>query len=520
MKRQQLINIIIILMSISLILIILMQTRLLVRSYNEKKQVVDRGVNEALSLAINNIERQDALMFVYDKMNSIEEQEIDSTYPIDPYMIQSSFNPNRAQIWKNNYQISITSTFGGATHIFTFGEYTGDPFSFQQSDDISALRNFFEEETQNPTIEFSDVIEQLEREYRQRSKPIEKRFDSETINKIITKALIQKGLGLDFEFAVFDGKQNIRLQSNSFDKKMKDKAYHINLAPSNLFDNPDELYVFFPTKEKYVLQGIYAQLISSIIFTLIIIITFAVTLYTVLKQKKLSEIKNDFINNMTHEFKTPIATIRLAADSIRNPKMLQKPESICSFTNIITQETQRMNHHVEQVLQMALLEKQGVKVKLKPEDMHELIIDAVHNIELIIGERQGSINTDFKATDYIVPIDKDAMYNVMSNLLDNANKYSPEKLEVNIRTYNKNNNFVFEVQDKGLGMSKDVQSHIFDRFYRANTGNVHNIKGFGLGLNYVKEIITAHNGEIRVKSTINKGSTFIVYLPIKKNKNK
>jgi len=239
-----------------------MQTRLLVRSYNEKKQVVDRGVNEALSLAINNIERQDALMFVYDKMNSIEEQEIDSTYPIDPYMIQSSFNPNRAQIWKNNYQISITSTFGGATHIFTFGEYTGDPFSFQQSDDISALRNFFEEETQNPTIEFSDVIEQLEREYRQRSKPIEKRFDSETINKIITKALIQKGLGLDFEFAVFDGKQNIRLQSNSFDKKMKDKAYHINLAPSNLFDNPDELYVFFPTKEKYVLQGIYAQLIS------------------------------------------------------------------------------------------------------------------------------------------------------------------------------------------------------------------------------------------------------------------
>ncbi|HRW22332.1 MAG TPA: HAMP domain-containing sensor histidine kinase, partial [Bacteroidales bacterium] len=183
-------------------------------------------------------------------------------------------------------------------------------------------------------------------------------------------------------------------------------------------------------------------------------------------------------------------------------------------------ETQRMNHHVEQVLQMALLEKQGVKVKLKPEDMHELIIDAVHNIELIIGERQGSINTDFKATDYIVPIDKDAMYNVMSNLLDNANKYSPEKLEVNIRTYNKNNNFVFEVQDKGLGMSKDVQSHIFDRFYRANTGNVHNIKGFGLGLNYVKEIITAHNGEIRVKSTINKGSTFIVYLPIKKIKNK
>lgn len=518
MKRQHLINIIIVLMSVSLILIIAMQTRLLLRSYNEKKQIVDRGVNEALSLAINNIERQDALMFVYEKMNSIEEQEIDSTYPIDPYMLQSSFDPNRAQIWSNNFQISITSSIGGATHVFTFGEYTGDPFNIRQNNDMAVLRDFFEIESNNPSVEFSDIIEQLEREYRLRSKPIEKRFDAATIQNIINKSLMQKGLALDFEFAIFDGKQNIRLKSDLFDEDIKDKAYHINLAPGNLFDNPDELYVFFPTKERYVLQGIYAQLISSIIFTLIIIITFAITLYTVLRQKKLSEIKNDFINNMTHEFKTPIATIRLAADSIRNPKMIQNPESICNFTNIITQETQRMNHHVEQVLQMALLEKQGVKVKVKPEDMHELINDAVHNIELIIGERKGTINTDFQATEHIVNIDKDTMYNVLSNLLDNANKYSPEKLEVDIRTYNKNDFFIFEVQDQGLGMSKEVQSHIFDRFYRANTGNVHNIKGFGLGLNYVKEIITAHNGQIKVRSAINKGSTFIVYLPMKKKK--
>ena len=516
MERKHLITIIIGLMTASLILIISMQTHILVRSYKSKKELVDRGINEALSLAVKKMEKQDALMFIYDKMLDEEQENIDSIYPIDPYMFQGGMNPNNAQIFENNFEISITSTIGGATHIFTFKDIAGNPFGYNPIYNLKNIEQYFEKQINDTSMNFSDMIEQLEREYRIRSYPIEERFDSQTIESILKTSLMQKGILIDFEFSVANGKQEICIQSAKFNHDMLAESYHINMAPSNLFDNPDELHVFFNDKEKYVLKGIYAQLAGSILFTLIILITFSVTLYTVFKQKKMSEIKNDFINNMTHEFKTPIATIRLASDSMKNPKVNSNPDAVVSFAEIITQETQRMNHHVEQVLQMALLEKQGVKIKSKPEDMHDIIEDSLNSIELIIEERNGKVNSKFKANMSIVSVDRDSMLTVLNNLFDNANKYSPEKLEIDIYTYNKNNQFVFEVHDKGLGMNKDVQSHVFDRFYRANTGNVHNIKGFGLGLNYVKEIIEAHNGQIKVISQLGKGSTFIVYLPLKK----
>jgi len=217
---------------------------------------------------------------------------------------------------------------------------------------------------------------------------------------------------------------------------------------------------------------------------------------------------------MTHEFKTPLATIQLAAAAIKNPKMRDNPQVLEKFTDIINQETQKMNHHVEQVLQMALLDKESLRLKKEPVDMHEIIEKAISNIELIIKEREGIIKPVLNAENHVIIADKDTLLNVVNNLLDNANKYSTEAPEISIFTYNRNQFFVIEVEDKGIGMSKDVQNRVFDKFYRAPTGNIHNIKGFGLGLNYVREIVLAHKGDIQIKSTQCKGTTFTISLPL------
>jgi two-component system phosphate regulon sensor histidine kinase PhoR len=287
------------------------------------------------------------------------------------------------------------------------------------------------------------------------------------------------------------------------------------MTPGSLFSNPDILMVDFPDKDKYALESIFAQLATSDFLVLIFIITFGVSLYALIRQKKLSEIKNDFINNMTHEFKTPIATIKLAAASIKNEKTRSNPAVMANMLDIITQETNRMNHHVEQVLQMAVLDKQNLELKKHPESINDLVSDTVNNVELVVAEKGGTVNLNICAEDVLLNIDRDLMTNVLSNLLDNAIKYSHESPQITVTTYQKSDKFHIAIEDKGIGMSKEVVSKVFDRFYRAHTGNVHNIKGFGLGLNYAREIVMAHKGIITVKSSLGKGSTFTVILPIK-----
>jgi two-component system phosphate regulon sensor histidine kinase PhoR len=218
---------------------------------------------------------------------------------------------------------------------------------------------------------------------------------------------------------------------------------------------------------------------------------------------------------MTHEFKTPIATIKLAAASIKNEKTRSNAVATDHMLDIITQETTKMNHHIEQVLQMAVLDKQNLEVNKTKEDINEIVSDTVENIELVIEEKGGNITLNICNDNIIIPVDRDLITNVISNLLDNAIKYSKEIPEIVVTTYVKSDKYHIDIKDNGIGMSKEVQNKVFDRFYRAPTGNVHNIKGFGLGLNYAREIVDAHKGSISVKSTQGKGSTFTVSLPLK-----
>jgi two-component system phosphate regulon sensor histidine kinase PhoR len=273
------------------------------------------------------------------------------------------------------------------------------------------------------------------------------------------------------------------------------------------------LALFFPGRENFVYRSLNWLLLASFLFSLIILLTFGLSVFYILRQKKISEMKSDFINNMTHEFKTPIATISVATDSITNPKVVTDPERIRYFAGMIKKENLRMNRQVEDILTIARLDQKDFEFKWEAIDVHDLIDDAIQGIKIQIEKRNGKIETGFAASNSVITTDKIHCTNVIYNLLDNANKYSADSPQIRISTINKNNGILISVEDKGIGMTKAVQSKIFERFYRQTTGNIHNVKGFGLGLNYVKAVLEANRGTISVQSEPGKGSRFDVFLP-------
>lgn len=260
-------------------------------------------------------------------------------------------------------------------------------------------------------------------------------------------------------------------------------------------------------------------IVAAIVFTLIIFAAFYLTVNTMIRQKKLSEIKNDFINNMTHEFKTPIATISLAVDAIKNEKVQRDTEKIGYFSSIIKEENQRMNRQVETILKSALMDRQEVQLNLKPLHVHEIIRDVADNFILRLQEKQGMLETELNATDDLIEGDEVHISNLVNNLMDNAVKYSKENVPPIIKVVTSSNNrkFTIRIEDNGIGMSRETVKRIFEKFYRAHTGNIHNVKGFGLGLSYVKNVVEAHNGTIKAESTLGKGSCFTIDFDLKKD---
>jgi two-component system, OmpR family, phosphate regulon sensor histidine kinase PhoR len=276
------------------------------------------------------------------------------------------------------------------------------------------------------------------------------------------------------------------------------------------------LIVLVPHAKSFIWRSMTWFILGAVIFTTIIIAAFFLTVRTLIKQKKLSEIKSDFINNMTHEFKTPLATISLAVDAIKNEKVRNSPEKMDYFTGIIKEENKRMNKQVETILQAALLDKQVIQLNLKQLHAHEVINGVLNNIYLQVEEKGGKLETMLTATQDKLLADDVHFTNLVSNLLDNAVKYSKDNLLIKLSTHNTGKWFVLKIEDNGIGMNKETVSRIFEKFYRAHTGNLHNVKGFGLGLSYVKAMVDAHHGQIKVESTPGRGSTFTLQFPLVK----
>jgi two-component system phosphate regulon sensor histidine kinase PhoR len=278
------------------------------------------------------------------------------------------------------------------------------------------------------------------------------------------------------------------------------------------------LVIVVPHIKHLVWKQMGWMLLGALIFTLVIFTAFFITIRALLNQKKLSEIKTDFINNMTHEFKTPIATISLAVDALKNEKVINDKTKMDYFSGIIKDENKRMNKQVETILEAALMDKKEVQLNLFPFHANTLIQAALNNIELPVKEKDGIIETHFNAANDLIMADDVHFTNIINNLLDNAVKYSKENLRIKLITSNFNSHIRIKIEDNGIGMNKETLNRVFEKFYRAHTGNLHNIKGFGLGLSYVKTIVDAHHGRIKAESTAGKGSCFTLeFSVVKKN---
>jgi two-component system phosphate regulon sensor histidine kinase PhoR len=319
-------------------------------------------------------------------------------------------------------------------------------------------------------------------------------------------------------------------------RQFEESAYKAALFPNNLLETGSYVYLFFPDQRAFILSRMTATLAGSAVLILVIMACFYVAITTILRQKKMADIKNDFINNMTHEFKTPISTIGLAVDMAREQLTANAPspvlagagdvssnaglaERLYRYVSIIRDENQRLGSHVEKVLQMALLDKGEVKLTLSPVNVHDVIEKVLNTMSLSIEQRHGEVDMDFDASSEVVLADEVHLTNMLYNLIDNAIKYSPDHVAIRIRTYNTTlpsgkSAVAVAVADEGVGLTKEQISRIFETFYRVPTGNRHDVKGFGLGLSYVKKMAEEHQGQITVTSTPGQGSEFELVIPL------
>jgi signal transduction histidine kinase len=368
------------------------------------------------------------------------------------------------------------------------------------------------------TKKVQDVIRRIAIEMETQPRGIRNRIDRNGLYSLLQESFADKDIDLPFEFAVLSPGNDtlpIPLKTENFKPGFLGTEHRVSLFPYDIVQKPDLLLVYFPGEKSSVLKSISWMLAGSAFFILFILLTSGLSIVFMIRQKKISDIKTDFINNMTHEFKTPIATISIAADSISNPKVLAEPDLIRNYTRIIKEENSRMNARVEQVLQMALLDSKDFRLEKTELDLHEVIRKIVKNIRILVDRQEGRLETDLAASQTKVEADESHLTNVFLAVFDNAIKYSQGKPEIRVSTVNSGGTVITAIEDTGIGMTPEVSRKIFDKFYRVASGNIHNVKGFGLGLSYAKAIVMAHGGEITVRSEPGKGSRFEIVLPVK-----
>ena len=347
------------------------------------------------------------------------------------------------------------------------------------------------------------------------NRPIEKRVSPQTIDSVVSNALKNNGITSGFGYGIFDKNNKLTTLTNEDYRKQQTNTKYDKVLFKDSKDNPlYTLSLVFPRKDVSLIKNNLPMLLGTFLSLLTILGIYITSINYMMQQKRIADVKTDFINNMSHEFKTPLATISVATDSLANDTIATNPEKVKYYSQLIKQENLRMKKQVENVLNMSKLERNEVQLFLKETNMRQLIRDISQSFQLIVNERNGSLIQEFDADRYIVKVDEFHISNMLVNLLDNANKYSPETPEIKVKTKNEGHWYVIEISDKGMGMDAINKNKIFEKFFREETGNIHNVKGQGLGLSYVKKIIELHKGQIHVDSVKGKGSTFTIKLPM------
>ncbi|TXE12109.1 HAMP domain-containing histidine kinase [Seonamhaeicola algicola] len=509
-------------MSLSLIGIIFVQAYFINDSVKNEKERFKFKVQRALSYVSNTLEETEIAEY-YDRYQSLPKEDKTDSVAVSQLLIYQQNNSTketliyRSNVLEENYKLS-SSLFDIGLDSLTIQNIIGS----SSAEVYSNIELSDKDINQSPVTKIitSGIVEDAQRlsfeksfkEIRKKT-PIHKRVSKKELDKLLTEALKRDEIDIDFEYAIYSNDLATKVQSENFEFD-KASTYKVPVLYDENNQSPYKLLVNFPNDRSFILSTIIGMILLSIVFTSIIVVAYTSALYQLIKQRKISEIKTDFINNMTHEFKTPIATINLALDAIRNPAIIDDKDKVKRYLSMIKEENKRMHAQVENVLRISKLEKNELNISKERVKLHDLVEDAITHVELIVEDRQGYIKPFLNASKTSVLANETHFTNVIVNILDNAIKYSPNAPEIEVYTENIGNNVLLKITDHGSGMSKTAVKHVFEKFYRESTGNIHNVKGHGLGLAYVKRIVDDHQGYVSVESEKGKGSTFTIKLPL------
>ncbi len=533
MSRQRLIFIIV-LMSIALLGLIGLQFYWINNAISLNEERFKQTVHEVMNNVVKSLERREALMIAQeniDRYTSVVNKrtlKLDSTGTArwqEDKIIKSKRIFNNEILEQKGLEVqveeeAVISKTGFAKRLLYGQPIISENFKDIQNKLLNDSLNYTKNMQNKQLLRYmnkSEMVSVVLEHLVNFDKPIEERINAHLLDSLIHLELVNKGLTLPYHFGVVDTRNYALLFIDSIadNAEMLRAGFHTQLFPNDEFAPPSILYLHFPDKRGYILGEMVLVLGSSVVFVLIIIFSFASAVNIIIRQRKLSQMTNDFINNMTHEFKTPISTISLACDVMQDADIRKDDRQLDRYLTVIKDENERLGRQVEKVLQIASLGKGDFKLKIQPLDINDVIAKAIQNIAIQIESRGGKIDVEFNTEESLIEADEVHLSNIIYNLLDNANKYSPNAPNIKVITESTKNGVIITVSDKGLGISKETINKVFEKFYRVPTGNVHNIKGFGLGLSYVKTMVEAHYGNISVQSELGKGSDFIIFIPYK-----
>ncbi|MCF6295055.1 MAG: HAMP domain-containing histidine kinase [Flavobacteriaceae bacterium] len=519
--NKKLFVLLVLVMSLSLIGIIFVQGYYINNNVKNEQQQFTFKVKKALSYTSNAIEEREYREFVY-KFQELIAKGIkgDTTAIRNLYIFQEDKDSNETLIYRNGIleeNFRIPSFFDISLDSINVTRFLNErETKVLKRTDVELNSKLSPEARllQIGEISRTDeiIFETAHKDISKRT-PIHKRVSKKEIYKLLSKKLKEEDIDIDFEFAIYDKDLATKIQSQNFELE-HDSTFRVPIFLDNNDESDFMLYVNFHERSQFIFSSIIGMTLLSIIFTSFIIFAFSSAIYQLVKQRKISQIKTDFINNMTHEFKTPIATINLALDAIKNPKVIHDEDKVKRYLKMIKDENKRMHAQVENVLRISKLDKNQLNISKTRVKLHDLILHAITHIQLIVEHKNGYINTHLDAVKHSVLANETHFTNVIVNILDNAVKYSEDEPKIDIYTENIGKSIILKIKDQGNGMPKSVQKKVFEKFYREHTGNVHNVKGHGLGLSYVKRIVDDHQGHVSVESEEGKGSTFIIKLPL------
>ena len=518
-------SLLIFLMTASLIGIILVQSFWIKTTIDTKERQFSLNVNQALKTVTDDIKSREMrdYLAVYQKLidsiGSPKESQLTSVFQY----VDRNQNTNKTYIYsqgilEDDYNITSNLIEPISDDSLTIIDYT-------KLKTTTIIDEAFDREMQNMTsierlqrVEKMSLIDQAKYSSIFSDladlKPIHKRVSNIEIELLLQKEFKNRDLDLDFDYRVFNGQLATKVGSDRYTNLEGLFKYSMPIFEDEEGISQYSLVVGFPNRTNYLRSSISYLIVLSVLFTLIIILSFYFTVLNSIKQKNISEMKTDFINNMTHEFKTPIATIDLALNAIKNDKIKINKKLKLKYLNIINEENKRMNKQVENVLKISQLDKEKITLIKTEHDLHDVINEAISRITLLLKTKDGVIKPNYNATKSMLNLSFEDLTNVFVNIFENSIKYSISNPEIEVSTINKNNQILIHVADNGMGMSNKVKSKIFDKFYRESQGNIHNVKGHGLGLSFVKKIVDLHSGTISVSSQLKKGTEFQIIFDI------